>query len=55
MSKYVFIGIAVLVVILLAFYLVPLAFYLVRILIGLAVVAAFALGYWVRGLIEKKS
>lgn len=55
MTKYVYVGLAILVVVLLAFYLVPLAFYLMRILIGLAVIAVFALGYWVRGLVEKKS
>lgn len=55
MRKHFYIVLAVLIVVLLAFYLVPLAFYLMRILIGLAVVAVFALGYWVRGLFEKKS
>lgn len=55
MNKYLFIGLAFLVVIALAFYLVPLAFYLMRILIGLAVISVFALGFWVRGLFEKKS
>jgi len=55
MNKYVFIVLSGLVVVALAFYLVPLAFYIMRILIGLAVFSAFALGFWVRGLFEKKS
>ena len=53
--RYIFLILVLVIVIFLAYNLIPIAFALFRILIGLGAITLFALGFWVRGLFDKKS
>jgi hypothetical protein len=52
--KYVYFLLASIIIILLAIYLVPLAFAVLRFLIGLAIIAVFGAGVWVGTKFNKK-
>lgn len=52
--KYIYTILAIVVVVFLAFHLIPIAFAIFRILIGLGVLLVFALGMWVGYKLNKK-
>jgi len=52
--KYIYFLIVVLVVLFVAYYFIPIAFFLIRLLIGVGIIAIFSLGFWVRGLFIDK-
>jgi hypothetical protein len=51
--KYIYIILAVIIVVFLAFHLIPIAFAIFRILIGLGVLVVFGLGMWVGHILNK--